>query len=129
MNRRGFLATSAAFFAGLRMPALVPPGHPTKVYPWGKSIVSMIREHQVALNGHYYIALAHPSVETDLRELAAREAWTHAWRAYRVARQENLCGYLAPGEVLRRFAPRPDPATVEVGRWQGIRFVESGGPA
>lgn len=73
-----------------------------------------------------YFAFLHPSNWRDVRTYAARGRWQDAWRRYRTARRENVCGYLTPRAVLERFGyPAAPPFGSEIGKYEGFRIITS----
>lgn len=90
----------------------------TSVVSMLQRVVSMLQDHQAAINEGYYTVLVHPRTWADIRALAARESWRAAWRAYRLARRDSLVSELSPREIAVRFATRELDA--ETGRFVGL---------
>lgn len=120
MNRRSFFASIAALAAGVLLP-LAKARRLIDARFFTRAVV--LNESWMARVEPCYVVFAHPDVETDLREMYARWRWVAAWRAYRVARRENVCGYLPPCAVLARFGPQPPSVRAEIGRFDGVRIL------
>lgn len=122
MNRRGFFASLAALAAG----ALLPVAKVRDQLGARGWIKTRFFTRKVIVFGAEpsYIAYIHPSLERDLREMCARGEWAQAWRAYRVARRENVCGYLPARLVWERFSiPRSLGSVGEIGSFDGIKII------
>jgi hypothetical protein len=120
------VTTRREFLQGVGAIGLAALAPPPQVHEWevtaegGRLFAGGIP----ATGDGYYWCYMRPSVVKILRAEEARQEWRHAWRSYRIARRELVCGYLPPREVLVRFA---EPMRGELGTFQGVRFIQ--GPA
>lgn len=125
MNRREFLGTLGVVAALPILPALGA----RETYTWAVTCEDVARKviRPMGGMGGDYVAFIHPGTWRSIVEYGARYRWEIAWRNYRVARRENVCGYLAPRQVLERFAPPSDALVAgEVGRFEGFHLRELG---
>lgn len=120
MRRRDFLKATGALVVGAMgvNAAVVDRGGIT-----AQDIRNFVARIRAPEPDEYYF-IVHPSIARDIRRLRAISEWQDAWRNYRIARRENLCGYLAPNEVLARFKPALR-STGELVNLAGFRFIET----
>lgn len=132
MKRRGFLATlmgalAAPFVrADVAVPLTSKDGEVALAGLRARHARALLDNAYLACNPPY-IAFIHPSWLRDIKDLDARGRWRTAWRRYRLARREAVCGYLPSPLVMERFADAPPPAmNGEIGSVEGIRLIQAG---
>jgi hypothetical protein len=116
-TRREFLRSVGLLAALPGLFPLIPAGE-----KFTKGGMQMLMAHRWVMPDAYAVFL-HPENWRSINEYAPRGRWEWAYRRYRVARQEGVCGYLEPRAIVERFAMEKRPIPMEVGRYEGIRFI------
>lgn len=116
MNRRGFLGVLFSALAAPFVPALKPKPLEFGFVENFRWVESAGFNRAADLN-EQWVAFIHPDIERDIRDMAAREAWAHAHRSWRVAG----CPELGPREIRARYRAVAMPA--ETGRIKSFRFI------
>lgn len=126
MNRRGFLASLAALAAAPFMPVVRRSTEFIRARFITRSVILNEAWMAAAERGYGYVAFVHPSIAQELWEMSGRGRWEVAWRRYRVARREGVCGYLPPNAILERFTEAPALTVPRgaLGGYEGMRILE-----
>lgn len=130
-TRRDFLKAGAALAAGAALP--LPPEQVWEIGPTMTlaDLQRILRKAAMPAVDEY-VAFVHPSNWRSIREYEARGRWELAYRRYRIARRENVCGYLPPREIIQRFTEvsdemlddmRAQMRAGEIGRYESFRFI------
>lgn len=122
MKRRDFLKAGAAGAASVTIPLDVfALNERALTREMLRSMMAPMAEHAIEQPYHAFL---HPATWKRIREFEHRTYWKHAWRRYRLARREGVCGYLSAHDVWDRFHPPVHPAFAhgEIGRYVGIRI-------
>jgi len=123
VNRRDFLKTGAAITAATACPALAAD-EPVFTAEGIKSAMAMLMDNAAMVGQSSYFVFMHPEAQRDLASMLERERWVHAYRAYRVARHEQVMLACGPREILRRFGKASLlNARGEVGCFDGIQII------
>jgi hypothetical protein len=121
-TRREFLRSVGLLAALPGLFPLIPAGEKFTKSGMQLLMEHMRRAHVEAYDG-FYTMFVHPIIWRDVCEYEPRGRWEWAYRRYRVARQEGVCGYLEPRAIVERFAMKEMPIPMEVGQYESFRFI------
>jgi ABC-type amino acid transport substrate-binding protein len=119
MDRREFLKIAAAVPAAAALPGLAE-ARPALSLASIKVALQGIRQ---GADSDWY-AIVHPQQERDLRDLAARERWSGAYRDWR----KDGKPLLTYQQILDKYRPFHEwevGPMDSIGRYEGFRFIQS----
>jgi hypothetical protein len=112
VNRRGFFASLLGAVVALVSPVTKTPVAKTLTFrrptpfisPLGQFELVPYKIHYAKINlNEEWMSRILPNSWGFIAELGPRERWGTAYRLYRMARRENVCGYLNPPMIIERF--------------------------